>query len=42
MATDAGSSSEYTVSNERILKEIILISSENDHEETQASFWTSS
>jgi len=34
VATDAGSSSEHTVSNERMLKEMIWISSENDNEET--------
>jgi len=34
VATDTGSSSEHTVSNERMLKEMIWISSENDNEET--------
>jgi len=33
VATDDGSSSEHTVSNERMLKEMIFISSENDNAE---------
>jgi hypothetical protein len=42
---DAVSSSEHTVSNERMLKEMVLINSENGHEETltkTAGFWANS
>jgi len=34
VATDNGSSSEHMISNERMVKEMIWISSENDNEET--------